>query len=129
MARKQLVYAGRNVNAYYRPDRRSIARCAVGPEVTEAVNDIVDNIAKPFAIEISPQRTGRYRSSFERDNTYVARGHPDLMTRVVARLVNTDAGAAAIEFGRKGGKGHHVLGRTLSMLIATGVVRAPDKTG
>lgn len=126
MAKRKLVYPGRNVNAYYKPDRRSIARCAIGPEVTQAVNSIVDDIAKPFAIEISPQRTGRYRGSFERDNAYVARGHPELMTRVVSRLINTDPGAAAIEFGRKGGKGQHVLGRTLSMLIATGIVRAPD---
>lgn len=120
--RKQLVYPGRRVRAYYRPDRRSIARCAVGPELHEAVHDIVEHIAKPYAIGISPRETGHYAKSFEISTTYVAYGFPDLMTRVAARLYNTDEAAAAIEYGKKtsrGQKGAHVLGRTLEMLTAT----------
>lgn len=122
MAKRQLVYASRKVRAYYEPDRRSMARCAVGPEVHEAVHDIAENIAKPYAVGISPRRTGDYAKSFEVSTTYIAMGFPELLTRVVARLVNTDAGAAAIEYGRKtskGQKGAHVLGQTLEMLTAT----------
>lgn len=120
--RRQLVYASKRVRAYYEPDRRSIARCAVGPELTEAVHDIVEHIAKPFAIGISPRDTGHYAKSFELATTYVVYGFPDLMTRVAARLYNTDEGAAAIEYGKKtskGQKGAHVLTRTLEMLTAT----------
>lgn len=125
MARRRLVYPGKNVRVYYKPDRRSIARCAVGPELTGAVHDIVDNIAKPFAESIAPKATGHYAASFERTTTYVAMGFPEMMTRVAARLVNTDRGAISIEFGtaargtRKARRGHHVLGQTLTMLDAT----------
>lgn len=125
MARKQLVYRSPTMTVHYKPDRRSIARCAVGPELTDAVHEIVDDIAKPFAESISPEYTGRYKASFERSTAYVAMGFPELMTRVAARLVNTDRGAAAIEFGtaargnRRARQGHHVLGQTLTMLDAT----------
>lgn len=120
--KKQLVYPGRSVRAYYKPDRRSIARCAVGPELHHAVHDVVENVAKPFAIGISPRDTGAYAKSFEISTTYVAYGFPDLMTRVAARLYNTDEAAAAIEYGRKtskGQKGAHVLLKTLEMLTFT----------
>lgn len=125
MAARQLVYKSPSLTVYYRPDRRSIARCAIGPELTDAVHDIVDNIAMPYAISVAPQDTGRYRKSFERTTAYVAMGFPELMTRVAARLVNTDPGAAAIEWGtrqkgrRKARLGHHVLGQTLTMLDTT----------
>lgn len=120
---KQLVYRGANITVYYEPDRRSIARCAVGPELHEAVHDVVENIARPFAIGISPRRTGAYSRSFQLDTTYVAMGFPQLMTRVAARLVNTDPGAAAIEYGKRNRRGEqrgaHVLQKTLEMLTAT----------
>ncbi len=125
MARRQLVYKTKNVTVYYKPDRRSIARCAVGPELTDAVHDIVDNIAKPFAESISPHYTGAYRGRFERTTTYVAMGKPELMTRVAARLYNMDPGASSIEWGtkkkgrRKARAGNHVLGQTLTMLDTT----------
>lgn len=120
--RKQLVYSSRRMRVYYQPDRRSIARCAVGPELHEAVHDIVEHIAKPYAIGISPRKTGHYAKSFEINTTYVALGFPELMTRVAARLYNTDEAAAAIEYGKKtskGQKGAHVLQQTLEMLSAT----------
>lgn len=113
---KQLVYKTRGVTVYYEPDRRSIARCAVGPELTEAVHDIVNNIAKPYAIGISPRDTGEYKRSWRVDTTYVAMGFPDLLTRVAARLVNTHPAAAAIEWGNKGRNAHHVLSQTLTLL-------------
>lgn len=125
MAARQLVYKSRTVTVHYKPDRRSIARCAVGPELTDAVHDIVDNIAKPFAESIAPKDTGHYAKSFERTTTYVALGKGELMTRVAARLYNMDPGAAAIEWGtkqkgrRKARAGQHVLGQTLTMLDTT----------
>lgn len=129
--RKQLVYRGQNVTVYYEPDRRSIARCAVGPELTEAVTDLAENRAKPYAIGISPRTTGHYAKSFEVNLVYLAMGYPFLMTRVAAELANTDPGAAGIEWGQKYQKrhaahgefrtqqGHHVLRRTLAMLDGT----------
>lgn len=125
MATRQLVYKSPTVTVYYKPDRRSIARCAIGPELTDAVNSIVDHIAMPFAVSISPRHTGHYSRSFERTNSYKALGFPDLMTRVAANLVNKDPGAAAIEWGtaakgrRKARSGNHVLGQTLTMLDTT----------
>jgi hypothetical protein len=116
MARKQLVYRSASVTVYYEPDRRSIARCAVGPELHHAVTDLVTNVAKPYAVGISPRKTGAYAHSFETNITYIAMGFPELMTRVVAELANTDDGAAGIEWGKGRQPGHHVLGRTLAML-------------
>jgi hypothetical protein len=119
---RQLVYKTKSVTVYYKPDRRSIARCAVGPELTDIVHDIVDNIAKPFAEAIAPEETGHYKRSFERTTTYVALGKGELMTRVAARLYNMDEGAAAIEWGtkqkgrRRARAGQHILGQTLAML-------------
>jgi hypothetical protein len=127
-SRKQLVYRGRTVTVYYEPDRRSIARCAVGPELTEAVVDLAEHRAKPFAVGISPRESGSYSKSFEVNVTHVAYGYPYLMTRVAVELANTDPGAGGIEWGqkrrRRGGEsrttaGHHVLGRTLAMLDGT----------
>lgn len=126
-SRKQLVYRSANVTVYYEPDRRSIARCAVGPELTEAVTDLVDAKAKPYAIGISPRKSGRYAKSFTTSIVYLALGYPFLMTRVAAELANTDPGASGIEWGQKykrfGGTrtqaGHHVLRRTLIMLDGT----------
>jgi hypothetical protein len=127
-SRKQLVYRGVSVTAYYQPDRRSIARCAVGPELTEAVTDIAEGRAKPYAIGISPRDTTHYAHSFEVNLVYLALGYPFLMTRVAAELANTDPGASGIEWGQKyrnrtGGfrtqAGHHVLRKTLIMLDAT----------
>jgi hypothetical protein len=127
-SRKQLVYRSVNVTVYYEPDRRSIARCAVGPELTEAVLDLAENRAKPYAIGISPTQTGHYAKSFEVSTVYLALGYPFLMTRVAAELANVDPGASGIEWGqksqRRGGghrtqAGHHVLRRTLIMLDGT----------
>lgn len=120
MARKQLVYRSATVTVHYRPDRRSIARCAVGPELHRAVHRIVGEIAKPYAISIAPRRTGHYAKSFEVKTAYVAMGDPELMTRVAARLWNMDEAAAAIEWGAdqrgRARRGAHVLGQTLTML-------------
>lgn len=115
-ARKQLVYRSATVTVHYRPDRRSIARCAVGPELHRAVHKIVDTIAKPYAVSISPEKTGHYKKSFEVKTAYVAMGDPELMTRVAARLWNMDEAAAAIEWGSHGRRGAHVLRQTLTHL-------------
>jgi hypothetical protein len=116
MERKQLVYRSATVTVHYRPDRRSIARCAVGPELHREVHRIVDTIAKPYAESVAPRRTGHYAKSFEVKTAYVAMGDPELMTRVAARLWNMDEAAAAIEWGAHGRRGAHVLGQTLTML-------------
>lgn len=130
MAQKQLVYRSPTVTVYYKPDRRSIARCAVGRELHHAVRDLAEGIAKPYAIGIAPKRTGTYAKSFQVHLRLIALGHPELMTRVTADLVNEDpgsgpggeSGAAGIEWGSHGAPGHHVLQRTLAMLNA---IRSP----
>ncbi len=122
------VYTGRHVTAWYKPDRASIARCAVGPEITEAVRALAVFKAKPYAVSISPRSDStepghvHYQDSFTVVMGFTglspeAIGHPP-MRRAAARLYNTAPHAAAVEWGNQesGGHAHRVLGRTLAYL-------------
>jgi hypothetical protein len=105
-------------------NRKGIAACAVGPELKQAVHDIAEHRAKPFAEAISEQfrDTGEYAESFTVNDTVTAeitRRWP--MLRAAAELANTSGHALIVEVGTAAtnGAGHRVLRKTLQHLDAT----------
>ncbi len=122
------VYQGRHVTIQFELDRAGIARCAVGRDLAEAVMQVVNRRARPYAIAISP-RSDRdedddarphYQDSFDTELVLTgvspeAIGKPPML-RVGGRLVNKAPHAAAVEWGRRGFRGHRVLGKTLDHL-------------
>ncbi len=111
---RRLVYVGRNVRVEFQMDYPGMRKVAVGPELKTACY-LIARKAQPYAEAISPEDTGHFKGSFDVDmgHAWVAG-----MRRVAARLLNTDEGAAAIEFGSRHPQGyqagHHVLRRTLA---------------
>jgi hypothetical protein len=116
---KRVHYAG------YEPDKLSIARCAVGPELHHAIADIVRE-AIVYAELIAPNDEGEYQASFDTDVQVVpdvpfrVRGEP--MARWSGRVVNHSRHAILVEVG--GGNGnrftadHRVMRRTLEWIDA-----------
>lgn len=109
------VYFGRNVVVEFEMDYAGMRRVAVGAELKTACY-LIARKAQPYAEAIAPRDSGDFARSFD-----VNMGHAWVagMRRVAARLLNTDPGAAAIEFGYKPpGRppvaGHHTLRRTLA---------------
>lgn len=133
MAQRRVVYRGTNVRVEFLPDRRSIARCAVGPEVRAAVRDLAANKAKPYAVSISP-RSSRHHRHYA-DGFRVEMGHVTLppewpMRRVAAILVNTVEHAVIVELGANRTPAYRVLARTLAYLNGGVVGRAgADRKG
>lgn len=126
--RGELVYRGRHVTATFEMNREEIARCAVGPDLRDACNQVVVRRALPYALSISPVS--------DRDHPHyvgqfavvdVLTGLPPEkigkipMLRVATRLYNLAVHAAIVEVGDgHGQQGHYVLTRTLNHLHATG---------
>ncbi len=117
--------ADRSLVLDFQMDRAGIRRIALRGELRTACARIAAR-GLPYAVAISPRRTGAFSKSFEImfGHTWVAG-----MRRVAVRLANTDPGAAAIEFGshhervNRFGRdisynlgGHHTLRRTLAFL-------------
>jgi len=117
-------YRGDHVHfAGYEPDKPSIARCAVGPELHHAISTITDE-AIGYAELIAPNDEGEYQASFRTD-VLVA---PDIPYRVIGvpmarwsgRVVNDSRHAILVEVG--GGNGerfsadHRVMRRTLEWI-------------
>lgn len=104
-------------------NRKGIAACAVGPELKQAVHDIAEHRAKPFAEAISEQfrDTGEYAESFEVNDTFTHEIGKPPMLRVAAELANTSGHALIVEVGTAAtnGVGHRVLRNTLEHLDAT----------
>lgn len=128
---RRLVYVGRNVRVEFEMDYAGMRRVAVGPELKIACF-LVAKKAQPYAESIAPEDTGQYKASFDVDmgHAWVAG-----MRRVAARLLNTDPGAAAIEFGSMHPEGfqagHHTLRKTLAHISrrAGGVDGSPLTAG
>jgi hypothetical protein len=112
------VFSGFNVIVRFELDRRGIAEIAVGPELRDAVNDIVETRARPYAISISEafRRTGQYIASFEVNATHVVLPPEYPMRRVAAELANTSDHALLVEVGSENNRAHHVMRRTLEHL-------------
>ena len=126
--RGKVVYRGRHVIVQFKLDRKGIAMVALGPKLAEAVMDVAHTRAMPYAKSISPRSNQtdheHYQDSFRVDAilTGIAPdsiGKPPML-RVGARLMNVARHAAAVEWGRKGRRGHRVLGRTLDHLHGVG---------
>lgn len=124
------AYRGKNVHfSGYQPDKPSIAKCAVGPELHHAVSSIV-HAAIGYAELIAPNDEGEYQASFFVDVQVVpdipfrVRGTP--MARWSGRVGNDSRHAILVEVG--GGNGdrftadHRVMRRTLDWieLVADG---------
>jgi hypothetical protein len=109
--------------AGYKPDRLSIARCAVGPEIHHAIASIVRE-AIVYAELIAPNDEGEYQASFDTDVIVVPdipyRVHGDPMPRWSGRVLNHSRHAILVEVG--GGNGdrftadHRVMRRTLEWI-------------
>lgn len=137
-----VVYFSNTMVIRYKPDRNSIARCAVGNELKAEVRYIAKQVAQPYAESISPVRSdtdrrfrrrsdgsrgaeippGEYKRSFRTRVEYVVivghhEGQSYPMRRVACRLYNFSDHSTEVEWGtRRGGRAYHVLGRTLSHL-------------
>lgn len=107
----------------YQPDRVSIARCAVGPEIHHALSRIVGG-AIDYAQLIAPNDSGQYQSSFGTEVVLVPdipyRVHGEPMARWSGRVVNTDPDAIYVEVGSAGAAVQHsgarVMRRTLEWI-------------
>jgi hypothetical protein len=126
VADRKRVYTGTHVTVDYEPDKESIARCAVGPELAGAVMDIATTKALPYAVSISPRSNRNHRHY--QDSWAVVPiltgvppaalviGEPPML-RVGAALYNTSPHAAAVEWGNaKHPRGHHILQKVLDRL-------------
>jgi hypothetical protein len=117
-------FEGKNVHyAGYEPDKLSIARCAVGPELHHAVSSIVRE-AIGYAELIAPNDEGEYQASFDTEVIVVPdipyRVHGEPMARWSGRVLNRSRHAILVEVG--GGNGnrftadHRVMRRTLDWI-------------
>ncbi len=105
------VYTSPSMVVEFEMDRAGIREVAMGRELRKGVDEIVAK-ALPYAVNVSPERTGAYKAAWKLDTggSSIVAG----MRRVAARLVNTDAAAAAIEWGNKqGDPAHHTLREVL----------------
>lgn len=116
------VFTGRHVIVSFELDRAGLAKCAMGPELTAAVTHLATNTAKPYAERISPRSKRQHEHYADSFAVVIDSEVIESMRRVAARLVNTAAHAAAVEWGnaKTHGRGHRVLGRTLDHLNGLG---------
>jgi hypothetical protein len=116
------VYTGTHAIVDFQMDRKGIARCAMGPELGAAVLDVCERVAKPYAISISPASSEAHEHYVQAFDVALGTATIRSLRRVAGLLLNFSDHAAAVEWGNSssGGKGHHVLGRTLSHLSGLG---------
>jgi hypothetical protein len=105
----------------YNPSKSGIARCAVGPELRRAVDDVA-HLAKAYAEGIAPDGFEGYALKFEvlQEKMY---GYPDHhpMTRVSAVLINQAKTAILVEVGNATVQSYAVLEHTLDWLTTLAV--------
>ena len=124
LGERKRVYTGRHVTVDFEMDVGGIARCAVGDELRDACHSVVVSRALPYAYAISPRSSQddheHYQDSFKVEDVLTgiapdSIGKPPML-RVGTRLLNVARHAAVVEFGRRGYRGHRVLGKTLDHL-------------
>lgn len=97
-----------------------MARCAVGPELRSAVDDMTRN-ALAYAELISPDDSSEYEAGF-RSGVRVIPDFPDRlggdppMARWGGYVQNISKDAVIVEIGAKATRRYRVLGRTLEWL-------------
>ncbi len=121
-ARGKLVHRGPHCTVHYDPDKKGIARCAVGKELRGEVMKLA-KVARKYAVSISPPRSQskkkkvHYRDSFILVPGLVHDiGTPDKMTRVAVKLINTSPQAKIVEVGTERSPKYEVLQKTLDHL-------------
>lgn len=124
--RRVTVYRGLHCKVEYDIDsyRKGIRKCARGVELRGAVLAVCEK-AKPYAISVSPQRSGTYKRSFKVEGGTTVWGLVEPMRRAYGRLVNTANHAVHVEWGtaeHRTARGlvsvraHRVLTKTLQKL-------------
>lgn len=113
-------YHGRVVSfTGYEPNRASIARCAVGPELHHAISAITEH-ARVFAELISPNDSSEYQASFTTevhvvpDIPFRQRGEP--MARWAGEVANISDHAILVEVGGQHTPDYRVMRRTLEWI-------------
>lgn len=128
--RGDFVWQGQHVTVTFEADKKGLAKCAVGKELRAACHQIVELVALPYAISISPRSSRddhiHYQDQFAVQDTWTgitpeSIGRPPML-RVATRLVNFAPHAAAVEWGNQktGGTGRHVLRKTLQHIQRMG---------
>lgn len=126
VGQRDRVYTGVRVRADYKPNRESMAKLALSPELAAIVMGIAESRAKPFVQE--------YADSFRDDGDYQAGLRVELTTvilpvigpnarypmkRVAARLLAEAEHSIIVEVGARGSDGHHPLRHALDYIHAT----------
>lgn len=116
------VYTGTHAIVDFQMDRKGIAEIAMGPRLAEAVISVCELRAKPYAISISPVSDRNHRHYVEGFDVLLGTATIRSLRRVAGLLLNTSEHAILVELGnsQNGGKGHHVLRKTLSHLSGLG---------
>lgn len=98
-----------------------MARCAVGPELHRAIDDMTRN-ALEYAQLISPADAQEYDAGWRSGVRVIPdfpdrRGADDEMARWGGYVQNVSSEAIAVEVGAKNTRRHKVLGKTLTWLV------------
>ncbi len=118
------VFTGRHVKVFFKYNYQGMAACAIGPELSGSVMEVVRIRAKRFAESIAPRSDRQHRhyaDSFGVELTQTGLppdkiGIPPML-RACGRLFNYAPHAAAVEFGnQRNSRGQHILRRTLEHL-------------
>jgi hypothetical protein len=92
----------------YKPDYAGLGRLMNGPEMQAMLRRVAER-GVPFAVSVSPERTGEYKASFRVEVRSHGGVHGD---RAEAKIVNSSPHAARVEWQ----DGFHVLNRTAQAL-------------
>lgn len=100
VGRRVTVYRGIHCKVEYDIDsyRKGIRKLARGPELRAVVMAVCEK-AKPYAISVSPKRSGTYRRSFKVTGGTTVWGIVQPMRRAYGRLSNTSYYAVHVEWG------------------------------
>ncbi len=124
----RIVYQSPRCAVTFDYDFSGMAKCAMGPELEAAVLHLAENVAKPYAISISP-RSNRAGPDHYQDSFVVIPATTTIknMRRVAALLLNTSMHAAAVEWGNNRIRHpHRVLTKTLDHLNTLGHDHNPE---
>lgn len=119
--RGRIVYRSRHLRVWYEFNRRGIATFAMNPTLHRSLEHVVDRVAYPYALSVSPADSGDYISSFITEHTTVTILG---LRRTSVRLVNTAPHARIVEVGYRNTPAYRVFGKTLAYLDATAQTRS-----
>ncbi len=126
-ARGRLVHRGLRCTVHYDPDKKGMARCAVGKELTADVLKLAQKALR-FAKTVSPPRSHKagkvhYRDAFILVPGTVSNIGKPPMRRVAVKLINTSPQAKIVEVGTARSPKYEVLRKTLDHLNGSNPLR------